>query len=219
MNTYIMPASANDMRLPLHKPFPKVAALLALLVLVPANTASAQLFGPESLGGAVLGGIAGGVIGHNNGRRTAEGAAIGAGAGAILGAIVGNERRTASASGWDSEPRHFHEPNRALSGAVIGGVAGGIIGHNNGRRTAEGIAIGAGAGLLLGTLADQQAARRQALWHPTPVYHIASISPSPTPEATPSHAPPVSSEPILLRPIGGAAGPAPMAGANALFGR
>ena len=59
---------------------------------------NAQLFGPESMGGAVLGGIAGGVIGHNNGRRTAEGAAIGAGVGAVLGAIVGNERRATSDS-------------------------------------------------------------------------------------------------------------------------
>jgi outer membrane lipoprotein SlyB len=38
----------------------------------------------------------------------------------------------------------------ALGGAVLGGVAGGIIGHNSGRRTAEGIGIGAGAGLLMG---------------------------------------------------------------------
>ncbi len=41
----------------------------------------------------------------------------------------------------------------SFNGAVFGGLVGGIIGHNSGRRTAEGIGIGAGAGWLLGTIA------------------------------------------------------------------
>jgi len=35
-----------------------------------------------------------------------------------------------------------------LGSAVVGGILGGVIGHNSGRRTAEGIGIGAGTGLL-----------------------------------------------------------------------
>lgn len=177
----------------------------------------AQLFGPESLGGAVLGGVAGGVIGHNNGRRTAEGAAIGAGVGAVLGAIVGNERRSTGNSYADAPPYPGTSagPNRAVAGTVLGGIAGGVIGHNNGRRTAEGIAIGAGAGLLLGTLADQQAARRQALWATQPPVYVVnqpSTPPAPLPAST-------SQEPILLRPTGMPPAGSSMAGANSLFNR
>ena len=67
--------------------------LLALVAGSAVLPVQAQLFGPESLGGAVLGGIAGGVIGHNNGRRTAEGIAIGAGAGLLLGTLADQAAR------------------------------------------------------------------------------------------------------------------------------
>lgn len=193
-------------------------SILPALFLFPAlltSPAHAQLFGPESMGGAVLGGIAGGVIGHNNGRRNAEGAAIGAGAGALLGAIVGSERRAAASDNWNSAPPPHHPHQRAVTGAVVGGIAGGIIGHNQGRHTAEGIAIGAGAGLLLGSLADRQAAQRQAAWQQPPQYAVATPqSPVPTPTTEPA-----ASEPILIRPVGGYPGTHPMAGANSLFGR
>lgn len=51
--------------------------------------------------------------------------------------------------------------SEALGGAALGGLAGGIIGHNNGRKTAEGAAIGAGAGLLLGSVVHNERERRQ----------------------------------------------------------
>ncbi|MSU31247.1 MAG: hypothetical protein EXS25_01035 [Pedosphaera sp.] len=140
----------------------------------------AQLFGPESMGGALLGGIAGGVIGHNNGRHTVGGIAIGAGVGAVLGAIVGNERRAE-----EGLPRHFvaappnpPTPSLALSGAVLGGIAGGVIGHNNGRHAVGGIAIGAGTGLLLGTLADQTARSRRETAHFHPLIRTVQVAPS-----------------------------------------
>jgi len=67
-----------------------VALLIACTAVLPTH---AQLFGPESVTGAALGGIAGGIIGHNNGRQTGEGIAIGAGAGLLLGSLVGYRNR------------------------------------------------------------------------------------------------------------------------------
>jgi len=63
------------------------------LALLAVTSASAQIFRPEAVNGAVLGGIAGAVIGNNSGdlRHNAwKGAAIGAGAGLILGEAIGN---------------------------------------------------------------------------------------------------------------------------------
>jgi outer membrane lipoprotein SlyB len=154
-----------------------------------ATSANAQIGSRESLGGAVLGGIIGGVIGHNNGRQTAEGAAIGAGAGLILGALAQEGR---SAPGpvrrYDSRP-YPSRPNYALTGAALGGIAGGVIGHNSGRKTAEGIAIGTGSGLLLGALAEEDARRRDAfrVWRPggqprmppVPEYAVEPLPPRP----------------------------------------
>ena len=65
---------------------------LALLALAPAR---AQIFRPEAVDGAVLGGIAGAIIGHNSGdlrHNGWKGAAIGAGAGLLLGQIIGEGR-------------------------------------------------------------------------------------------------------------------------------
>lgn len=194
-----------------------------LLILAGALTGQvrAQLFGPESLTGALLGGVAGGVIGHNNGRHTAEGAAIGAGVGAVLGAIVGNERR--AQEGYPTEVVYSQRPPNAVTGLVLGGVAGGVIGHNSGRHTAEGIAIGAGAGLLLGTLADQQqrryvtaSPRYVAVSQPSVVSVASSVPEQPDAQA---------SEPagnVILRSYPGVASASDsptMAGANSLFGR
>ncbi len=84
------------------------------------------------------------------------------------------------ATGYYSSPRYthsyepsytYHRPNYALTGAALGGIAGGVIGHNSGRKTAEGIAIGAGAGLLLGAVAEQHARIREHSYAPAyPVY-------------------------------------------------
>jgi uncharacterized protein YcfJ len=193
---------------------------LAVTILTLAMPSRAQLFGPDSLGGAVLGGLVGGVIGHNSGRRTAEGAAIGAGVGAVLGAISGNQRRVND--GWgEPAPVGAQRPNYALGGAVLGGIAGGVIGHNNGRQTAEGIAIGAGAGLLLGTLAEQSARRAEAaatpvmVMSPTPVSAVAS-----TVEVAPETPSVPAPENMILRSYPGApSGSSSMASANGLFGR
>ena len=75
--------------------------ILSLLVVVGLTTsARAQLFGPESLGGAFWGGLMGGILGGNchNG-FSGEAAAIGAGIGFISGAIAGEARKQAAESG------------------------------------------------------------------------------------------------------------------------
>jgi outer membrane lipoprotein SlyB len=160
-----------------------IGALCVATMLSQAVPAKAQIFSRESVGGAVLGGIAGGVIGHNNGRRTAEGIGIGAGAGLLIGALSSNYRRDyygghyyrgPYAHGYYSHDYYYgpgynsRRPNYAVGGALLGGLAGGIIGHNNGRHTAEGIAIGAGAGLLMGGLAEYELRRRERL---SPYYY------------------------------------------------
>jgi hypothetical protein len=48
----------------------------------------AQIFQPNVVNGALLGGIAGAIIGNNSGHYTARGALIGAVGGAVLGSLV-----------------------------------------------------------------------------------------------------------------------------------
>lgn len=67
--------------------------LLLCLGLVAAASLRAQVFRPEAVNGAVLGGVAGAVIGHNSGslgHNAWKGAAIGAGVGLIAGEAIGN---------------------------------------------------------------------------------------------------------------------------------
>lgn len=222
-----------------------------------AMSSQAQFFNNNTLGGALLGGIAGGVIGHNNNRQTAEGVAIGAGAGLLLGALANEAQQgyygrtqvprptySGYGMGYSSYPVHpgygygcvpqsgfsysrFSRPNYTWSGAALGGLAGGIIGHNSGRRTAEGIAIGAGTGLLLGHLADRSVQRRS--WaQPTPVVvnppMISPVQPatvfapsftSPTVRPTTS-TPQVGNVTIINNYYGNSSS---MGSANSLFGR
>lgn len=147
----------------------KTLILISAVAVLWAGSAHAQLFTPESVGGALLGGVVGGVVGHNQDRHTAEGAAIGAGAGLLLGQLLHNHRHETGYYqgrsyrgdwiGYESHPSP--RPNHAITGTVLGGIAGGVIGHNHHRQTAEGIAIGAGAGLLLGSVAEQHARQHE----------------------------------------------------------
>lgn len=223
--------------------------VLLALILVTGLSAQAQLFsGPNSLGGAILGGIAGGVIGHNNGRHTAEGIAIGAGAGLLLGTIADRNQADRSYYGYSSGPayypsygynygyapyRHgyyssgyyygaptyYSRPSYATSGAILGGIAGGVIGHNNGRHTAEGIAIGAGTGLVLGAIADHNV-RSRPVYSTAPVY----VSPAvrygyaPTVTYTQSEPTPAPTQVTIIN-NNYYGNATPMSGANGLFGR
>lgn len=83
--------------------------LLFALAVSTVFQAKAELFSPESITGAAIGGIAGAVIGHNNGRHGGEGAAIGAGIGLLAGSIVNdNNRRNGYYSGGYSSPSYGH---------------------------------------------------------------------------------------------------------------
>jgi hypothetical protein len=48
----------------------------------------AQIFQPNIVNGAILGGIAGAIIGNNSGHHAGEGAIIGTAAGAVIGSMV-----------------------------------------------------------------------------------------------------------------------------------
>jgi len=62
------------------------------------------------------------------------------------------------ATSYDSD---YYQPNYSASGLLLGGVAGAIIGNNSrSHNTWRGAAIGAGAGWLIGTIADQNYRRR-----------------------------------------------------------
>ena len=141
---------------------------LALLALAPA---SAQVFRPETVNGAVIGGIAGAVIGHNSGSLNHngwKGAAIGAGVGAVIGAAVGrdNDARRAPqhrAPRYDSPyiyrdaPVVYRGPARGgYHGAYYGGGgyygSGGYYGggYYGGSAAADGLFLGALAGGIIG---------------------------------------------------------------------
>jgi hypothetical protein len=69
----------------------KIQLILIGLSLCAALPLRAQLFSPESVGGAAFGGLAGALIAGPH--HAGAGAAIGAGAGFLLGAVAHEERR------------------------------------------------------------------------------------------------------------------------------
>ena len=202
-----------------------IAFAFALLALAPAQ---AQIFRPESVSGVVLGGIAGAVIGHNSGslnHNAWQGAAIGAGTGLLLGSIVGESRYQDTWAGtqgpvpgayvyrntpyyYDDGPVDVYDrPDYAATGTLLGGIAGAIIGNNShGHNAWRGAAIGAGAGYLFGSIAESNARQREAA-----AAQIATASSAPT-AAAPQNV-------TVINNYYGNSAPAPMAQANALFGR
>lgn len=201
-----------------------------MLSLGAVSPTQAQLFTDESLSGAAFGGLAGAIIGHNSGRHGGEGAAIGAGAGWLLGTLAHRQRQRAyyshyspyASSSYSYEP-YYYRPNYAWGGAAFGGIAGGIIGHNSGRHGAEGAAIGAGAGLLLGSIAEHDARRREfahygyappGYYYSAPTYSAEYAQPETPAPAAVAPAPPPA--PVIQNTP---ASSSPMSSANSLFGR
>lgn len=110
---------------------------------------------------------------------------------------------------YDSD--YEERPNYAANGLLLGGLAGAIIGHNSGdlgHNAWRGAAWGAGAGYLLGAIAEHNARRREAA--------LTRIVASPAPDAYAETETPPAATPAPVAPPPPAS---PMASANSLFGR
>ncbi len=201
---------------------------LGLLALAPAR---AQIFGANTVNGALLGGIAGAVIGHNSGSLSHngwQGAAIGAGVGALLGASA--DANTSYAARYDTgvpmpaggyvyrdgyRGGSFGYGGYARDGVFLGALAGGIIGHNSGgswrHNGWRGAAWGAGAGWLLGSIFDASYGYDRGYGYGY-AYPRAVAAPATQPVAT------LAPQPVTIidNYYGNAS---PMAQANSLFGR
>lgn len=211
----------------------KTTVSVLTLALAAAIPVQAQMFRPETVSGAVLGGVAGAIIGNNSGRggHGWEGAAYGVAAGALLGSAVGQSRERSTYQGtqvpvpvysyanapvYRTSPVYREtvssRPNYAATGTLLGGIAGAIIGHNDGRHGWEGAAYGAGAGLLLGAIAENQARKNEAA-----ASAIADLT------AAQSAAPAAASmQPVIVNNYYGSSSTTattPMSTANGLFGR
>lgn len=134
---------------------------LALLAVAPL---SAQVFRPETVNGAVLGGIAGAVIGHNSGSLNHngwQGAAIGAVAGGLIGSAVANDRDRNDVrvhAGYGS-PYVYRQPAVVYGGyrggrGYYGGGYYGSVGYYGGgyygSAATDGLFLGALAGGIIG---------------------------------------------------------------------
>ncbi|HEX2854411.1 MAG TPA: YMGG-like glycine zipper-containing protein [Opitutaceae bacterium] len=206
----------------------------ALIALVPAQ---AQIFRPQAVNGALIGGLAGAIIGNNSGSHNAwRGAAIGAGAGLLIGSAIDDARYD---RGWQGGYRrgpdlyvyrhapvvrygysHSHYPQRApsyyysrpdyrSSGVFWGGLSGAIIGNNSGafRHNAW---RGAAWGAGLGYIFGsiaEQNARARAVIQESP----AVVIPSPAPVVQPRQVTIINN--YYNAPT------TPMSSANGLFGR
>ncbi len=191
-------------------------------------SASAQVFRPGAVNGALLGGIAGAVIGHNSGslhHNGWQGAAIGAGVGALLGAA--SDSRSAY---YDHRPiapgggyiyRSRVQGGYANDGLWLGALAGGAIGHHrgfsHGRDGWRGAAWGAGAGWLLGSVLDANYGYYRSSDYGYDYPRAVVMSP---PQPVVVQAAPAAAAPQQITIINNYYGnTAPMAGANSLFGR
>jgi hypothetical protein len=201
------------------------------------TSAQAQIFGPQALNGALLGGITGAVIGHNSGSLSHngwQGAAIGAGVGALLGAAADNNAARYNTGvpvphgGYiyrDSPVRHggygYGYGGAASDGLWLGALAGGIIGHNTGgdwrHNGWRGTAWGAGAGWLLGSIIDSNR-HYYGGYNYGYEYPRAVVMPQPQPVVVQSAPPAAAPQQVTI--INNYYGNAsPMSSANALFGR
>ena len=192
-----------------------------------------QWLGADAFGNALWGGIIGGLLGGRH--HAGEGAAIDAGAGLLLGALSSGARSEPTYYpnygpspyyGYESRD-YYSRTNYAGSGAVFGGLAGAVIGHNSGHRGLEGAAIGAGAGLLLGSIAENQARREAAAQNrwgtavSTAPAHAIPVYQAPPPQYGGwQNAPTIPNAPVVPLAPQWAPSPAnPMSRANSLFGR
>lgn len=267
------------------KRLPVFSLLVALALGASLARVQAQVFRPETVRGAVLGGVAGAIIGNNSGdlgNNAWRGAAIGTVAGGLIGSAVGETRDRAEhratqvpapvavrlgghggrdhrygypaypgrwygslsfdrRHGWhgrDWAPTWAHRPvfharpvvrypvyraarwdrpNYAVTGTLLGGLAGAIIGHNDGRHGWEGAAYGAGAGLLLGSWAEQRARQAETMAAQAEARERALTEQAAV--SAPAAAPGAPTQVTIINHYYGNTAGRPMTAANGLFGR
>jgi len=157
-----------------------LASLTAALAL---NTASAQLLSPESFQYSLLGALIGGSVGgdYHCGyyRWNGDNAAIGAGVGLLAGTLIGEARRKEYQNvpyvypppaygyryGYEYTPNAGYSgsrPNYAVGGTLLGTASGALISEGTSGKPGQGAAIGAAAGLVLGSIAEHNARRQEA---------------------------------------------------------
>lgn len=154
----------------------------SLIAAVALNSASAQWLHPEAVQFGVFGALIGGAVGGDRhcGYRSwnGENAAIGAGAGLLFGTLLGETRRQqyqSAAYAYPSSPYGYNQgyneapvrysparPNYAVGGTLLGAASGALIGEGTSGKPGRGAAIGAAAGLVLGSLAEHDARQREA---------------------------------------------------------
>lgn len=148
--------------------------ILALFLSWP--SARGAVLSPESFSGAAWGAVIGGLAGadcRNNWSN--DGAWIGAGIGLLTGTLIGESRRQQnynapyafpSAPGYGyappgvtpaspSNPSAPNRPSYKLGGTLVGAAAGAMIGEGVSDKPWQGAAIGAAAGLVMGSIADR----------------------------------------------------------------
>jgi hypothetical protein len=108
----------------------------------------------------------------------------------------------------------YYRPNYAVGGLVTGSILGSVIGHASGHHGWEGAAIGAGAGLFLGSIAEHSARQRERACYDT-VYSGPALAYSQPAATQPAQ------QVTVINNNNNHNKPAPsnMSGANALFGR
>jgi len=207
-------------------------------MLAMAGNVNAQLLTRGELFSTAVGGVIGGVIGHNSHGHTAEGVAIGAGTGLLLGKAITSVNESSGYYGrsipqpqvsyYQDQAVAVSRPNYAVSGAVVGGIVGGIIGHNSHGHTAEGVAIGAGSGLLLGSLVENQVRKSElrSVAQPAVILQPSVSTVQPQQSTTgacvsqPTQSAPQAQSPTSAQGVvAGAYAVSSMQSANALFGR
>lgn len=181
-------------------------ALAAVLVAASALAAHGQRFSPEAVGGAFWGSFLGGLAGSDRGHGfSGRGAAIGAGVGLLAGTLVSETRRQDYYQPCDYEPRAYAQagygyvyqpayayaparPNYAVNGTLVGALAGGLIGAAD-HKGWQGAGIGAASGLVVGSLAETAAQKREREWMSAPP--PPPVPPSSPPPSLPRTAPAV----------------------------
>ena len=197
-----------------------------LLVLTALASAHAQVFRPAAVRGAAWD------------SRTHVSVGYGSANGIFLGATFGDgpSYRGGWGRGWGYRPYYappvyvyrsapvfysdyavdpgyvYDRPSAASSGLWLGALAGAIIGHNSGslgHNAWRGAAYGAGAGLILGAIADSRTQQREAVAERSA--NVRSMA---------AEVPATSAQPVtIINNYYNAPAGTPMSSANGLFGR